>query len=354
MKNIIKTILAIALMSGFSSCTDEQNLMFLTPEASFQILSPVTGEGVILSPTTPLNPALALTWSAADYGTPTEVTYLVQVDKAGNNFASPIDVTSTTKTYATVASSALNGAAIAAGLLPFTEGGLDVRIVATVGTTASGTTYSTVISYLVTPYTTDLPQLAVPGNHQGWSPNTAPRIAASAFGKTDYEGYVWLDGGYKLVGPTAAGVYAWSAGPEYGDDGTFSGVLKSPGGGNCDAATGYYLLKADTDKLTYSATKTTWAIIGNGTAGGWSTDTPMTYDAASKTWTVTATLSTQAAPDNGLKFRANGAWDLNFGDTGADGTLEGGGTNISTTAGTYLITLDLSKPRNYTYTMVKQ
>jgi hypothetical protein len=48
-----------------------------------------------------------------------------------------------------------------------------------------------------------------------------------------------------------------------------------------------------------------------------------------------------------MKFRANNNWDFNFGDTGAD-TQEAGGTNISTTAGTYLITLDLSHPRAYT------
>lgn len=354
MKNIIKTILALALMTGFASCTDEQSLLFLTPEASFQILSPVSGEGVVLSPTTPLNPALSLTWATANYGTATEVTYKVQVDKAGNNFATPIDLTTTTKTYASVASSALNGAAIGAGLLPFTQGGMDVRIVATVGTTASEKTVSNTITYLVTPYTTELPQLAVPGNHQNWSPKTAPRIAASAFGKTDYEGFVWLDGGYKFVGPNAAGVYDWSAGPEYGDDGTFSGVLKSPNGGNCTATAGYYLVKADTEKLTYSTTKTSWGIAGNATANGWDGSTPMTYDATTKTWSIVATLSTQAAPDNGLKFKANGGWDINFGDDGADGTAELGGKNIGTTAGTYLITLDLSNPRKYTYTLVKQ
>jgi hypothetical protein len=54
-----------------------------------------------------------------------------------------------------------------------------------------------------------------------------------------------------------------------------------------------------------------------------------------------------------LKFRANGNWDLNYGDTGANGTLEEGGTNIGTIAGNYLVTLDLSNPRNYTYTMTK-
>jgi hypothetical protein len=354
MKNIIKSILAIALMTGFSSCTDEQSLMFLTPEASFKILSPVTGEGVELSPLTPLNPALALTWEPAVYGTPTEVTYKVQVDKVGNNFAKPIDLTSTTKTYATIASGALNGAALGAGLLPFAQGGLEVRILATVGTTAAEPTYSTTITYLVKPYTTDLPQLAVAGNHQGWAPKTAPRIAASAFGKTDYEGFVWLDGGYKFIGPNAAGVYDWNAGPEYGDDGTFSGVLKSPGGGDCSATAGYYLVKANTTTLTYSTTKTSWGIAGNATTNGWDGAMPMTYDAATKKWTIIATLSTQIAPDNGLKFKANGGWDINLGDDGANGSAEFGGKNIGTTAGTYLITLDLSNPRKYTYTLVLQ
>jgi hypothetical protein len=62
----------------------------------------------------------------------------------------------------------------------------------------------------------------------------------------------------------------------------------------------------------------------------------MTYNKVAKTWSIIATLTTQSAQ---VKFRANNNWDFNFGDTGADGTLEAGGTNISTTAGTYLITL---------------
>jgi hypothetical protein len=75
----------------------------------------------------------------------------------------------------------------------------------------------------------------------------------------------------------------------------------------------------------------------------------MTFDAASKTWTVTAPLSV-----GGLKFRANNAWDINYGDTGADGILDLNGDNISITqAGNYLITLDLSSAGNYTYSLKK-
>ena len=80
----------------------------------------------------------------------------------------------------------------------------------------------------------------------------------------------------------------------------------------------------------------------------------MTYNPTTKKWSAIVTLTEQAAPDHGLKFRANGAWDLNYGDTGADGSLNEGGTNIATSAGTYLIELDLSHPRAYTYTLTAQ
>ena len=48
-----------------------------------------------------------------------------------------------------------------------------------------------------------------------------------------------------------------------------------------------------------------------------------------------------------IKFRANNDWGTNFGDNGANGSIEPGGSNIAVTAGTYKITLDLN---NNTYT----
>jgi uncharacterized protein involved in high-affinity Fe2+ transport len=55
-----------------------------------------------------------------------------------------------------------------------------------------------------------------------------------------------------------------------------------------------------------------------------------------------------------MKFRANNAWDYNLGDTGANGTMEYGGDNIKVpSAGNYTITLDLSSPRNYKYSLTK-
>jgi len=198
--------------------------------------------------------------------------------------------------------------------------------------------------------------IAVPGNHQGWNPATAPLLAASVLGQTDYEGFVWLDGEFKFIAPDGNGDFNWGNldwGDASGVNGSYTQVLTADNEGNIGASAGYYLVKADTEALTYSIELTNWGVIGNATPTGWDSDTDMVYDPVANTWSVTLDLTAQPAPDNGIKFRANDAWDLNIGDTDADGTMEFGGQNIGIPAdGNYTITLDLSNPRAYTYSVV--
>jgi hypothetical protein len=365
MRNIVKTILAITLISGFASCTDEQDLKFANNAAEFKILSPVSGEGVILAPETPTNPGLSMTWEDMDYGTPTEVTYTVQVDNSGENFDTPFDLVTTSNTYVTVSSDALNSAALASGLTPFSQGGLEIRVRATVGTTGSEEKFSDVITYLVTPYSTDLPKLYVVGNFLSasgyggdWSPASAVPLAASAFGATDYEGYVYFNVAnfeYKFL-PTNT-----SFNDDYGDDGSFSGTLVQTGESNAvGTGAGYYRVKADTGTLTYNVAPTAWSVTGSATALSWPAgpdgtpgqDYDMTYNQTTKKWSVVLPLS----GGNKIKFRANDAWSLNYGSTALDGsTLNEGGTDIDVpSTGTYLIELDLSNPRDYKYSLTPQ
>ncbi len=350
MRNIIKSLVAVTLIAGFASCTDEQDLKYVNNAAEFKILSPVSGEGIVLSPDTPTNPGLSLTWEDMNYGEATEVTYTVQVDKSGDNFDTPIDLVSTVNTYVSVTSDVLNGASVGAGLTPFSEGGLEIRVRATVGTTGSEEKFSDVITYLVTPYSTDLPKLAVPGNHQGWNPPTAPRIASSAFGATDYEGYVWLDGGFKFVAPDAAGNFNWGN-PDWADDGSFSGALALTGETDCTAAAGYYRVRANTTSLLYTVEPTTWGIIGAATPLSWDNSTPLTYNSTTKKWEGTVVMTAGE-----FKFRANGAWSINLGgDPDGDDCMNYDGPNLSVAAGgTYFVELDLSNPRKYSYTLTAQ
>jgi starch-binding outer membrane protein SusE/F len=353
MKKILKiSSLAFLLITGIACENDDQTIA--TAKGGPELIAPASGTEYVLSPLSATNEATTLIWNHADYDVQTEVNYEVQFALAGTDFATVIPGGTTTSRFMTFTVEGLNAIALEAGLMPYTAADLDVRVKGTLGANASMESLSNVITLNITPYTTELPQLAVPGNHQGWNPPSAPRIASSGFGETDYEGFLWLDGEFKFVAPDAAGIYDWNHGPDYGDDGSFSGVLVETGESNATATAGYYRVKADTDALTYAVEPMTWAIIGDGTPGGWGTDTPMTYNNTTKKWSAIVTLTDQPAPDHGLKFRANGAWDVNFGDTGADGLLEYSGTNIGTTAGTYLIELDLSHPRAYTYTMTAQ
>lgn len=194
-------------------------------------------------------------------------------------------------------------------------------------------------TYKVTVLGNVSPFLYVPGNHQGWSPATAPFVHSTDF--MNYGGFVSLDGEFKFTSEKS-----WD-GVNYGA-GAKDGTLSTDGGaGNLKAEKGFYLLKANISSLTWSAVLIqTFGLIGSATDGGWDTSTPMTFDAAKSEYSITATLK-----DGELKFRANDAWDVNLG--GDPEHLTFGGANIAVKAGTYKITLSLSDAQKYTCTIAK-
>ncbi|WP_316635192.1 SusE domain-containing protein [uncultured Flavobacterium sp.] len=357
MKNITKLLIALlALVAISCNVEDVQDRPVIVGVDSPVLTAPSSGTAYVLSPDKADVQAERFTWKSANYGGDVEVTYTVEIDSKGNSFKTPQELgTVKSQNQVSVSVGKLNSAVLALKATPFVASDFEVRIRSNVSTNIM---FSNVAGIVVTPYTTETPKLWIPGGYQNasgygsdWTPSSAPTLLAEGYGKTAFDGYVYFaTAGEFLLTPAANFDNKYTKGAT-------AGTLIYNGSDNLQIATpGYYRIKADTDpaKLTYSATKMTWGIIGNATPGGWDTDTPMTYNPTTKKWTVIAVLTAQSAPDNGLKFRANGNWDLNYGDTGADGKLEEGGTNIGTTAGTYLITLDLSNPRNYTYSMVKQ
>ena len=194
--------------------------------------------------------------------------------------------------------------------------------------------------FTVTPVKT-FTSLYVPGNYQGWDPPTAPTIV-SVNADGSYQGYINIptNTNYEFKFTDAPN---WN-GTAYGDGG--GGTLVTTGGGNLAfPGAGYFQVKANTANKTWAVMATTWAMIGD--FNSWGADAAMTYDASAKTWKGTIVVGAAGA----FKFRANGNWNLNFGDTGANGSLEEGGDNINITAGTHTITLDLHIPGNYIYSI---
>ncbi len=188
--------------------------------------------------------------------------------------------------------------------------------------------------------------LYVPGDYQGWAPALAQTLGSPA-NDGKFDGYVNIPGGTREF--KFAATPDWSN--AYGDGG--SGTLEPGGPSNLSvAAPGFYHLTGNTVANTWSSEATTWGLIGSFAASTWNTDVPMTYDAANDKWV--GTITTVAG--DVFKFRANGAWALNYGDSDGKGSLSPGGSdigdaahNFALPAGTHTISLYLGNPGYYTY-----
>lgn len=291
------------------------------------------------------------TWTTADYGFPSATAYTVQIDFAGKNFATATDLATTTNLSSSITVGALNQKLLAKGAKTNVPTDFEVRVVAKVSDYAQILPSNAPVMKIL-PYKVVIiyPSMYLPGSYQAgsgytadWSPKDAQQIY-SVKSNNKYEGYVNMEGtGIKFKFTPAPN---WDS--DYGDDGSISGKLKVKGTDIAIPSAGYYRMKADVTALTYSVLKTDWGLIGDATPGGWDSDTNMTYDKASKTWKVTLALKVGK-----VKFRANDAWDLNYGDTDFDGSLEEGGKDIPIdVAGNYTVTLNL-EVAGYAYELKK-
>jgi hypothetical protein len=371
MKNITKTLIAfLGILVISCSTNDVEDRPIIQGVNSPVLTAPLSSAAYTLSPANATSQIERFVWTSANYNGAVVINYELQIDVLGGDFSAPkVLGGANNANQASVSVETLNGAALDLGALPYTNTSFDVRVISS----ASGfdKMASNKITIVVNPYTTALPKLGVPGNHMGWTlPTTAalmPQLASSGYGKTNYEGYMTLNGDFKFLTPLTNGDYNW--GPaNWGDDGSFGGVLLSNSGTNANIAAGYYLVKANTattgtGALQYSADPITWSVTGSATPLGWPAgsgvagqDHDMTYNATTKKWTVTLALT----GGQELKFRANDAWTINLGkfnplkignDYGGE-TMSYSGDNIPVaTSGTYTITLDLSNPRDYKYSI---
>ena len=79
-----------------------------------------------------------------------------------------------------------------------------------------------------------------------------------------------------------------------------------------------------------------WGVVGSATPNGWNGPDIKMWNSTDGNLVAYATLSACE-----IKFRKNNDWGVNLG--GSNGTLSSGGSNIAVTAGTYKITINVSK-----------
>lgn len=378
MKKFSILLMAFVAFVGLNSCSSDDGVVFIAqPDTEGINFTNSFNESYILTPATSGNIAERFVWNTVDFDVPTNITYQLQGSTSAD-FSSFDIIGATGENNLGVKVSQLKSIATDAGFdndaktkAPNT-GLIYFRVRAFAGTDGgNGLSEMSVVKSItvILPEgesgVIELPKIFVVGsflNASGygadWTPANGVPLAASADGKTDYEGFVYINVDspeFKFL-PSNEG---WDG--DYGDtgenNGDYSGAIEQEdevNAGTPDGKGGYFLVKVNTGELKYSLTKTSWGLIGNATPTGWDSDTDMIYDAESKTWSITLDLTKQEAPDNGIKFRANDDWALNIGDKDADGTMEFGGDNMGISEdGNYTIVLDLSNPRVYTYSITK-
>jgi hypothetical protein len=361
MKSILnKLFIALAAILLFAGCRKETVLTYMDV-VTFPSDVTVSSNSIILSADNLDSSVVTLSWPAVKFKVDAPVSYTLQLDVPadtigasawGNAVSEELGKDVLSKTYK---GSDLNTLALSKLKLLADSSN---TIVARVKATLDRDVYSNTVSFNLTPFQVFVANvLYVPGAYQGWDPATAPRIAEVNGKPKMYEGYIYMAG---------SGVqdFKYTSAPDwnhinYGDggNGTFNTDGAAPG---LQVPTGgYYECTADLNTNKWTATKTTWSIIGDATPGGWSTDTQMTYDVTNQVWKVTVDMVASGS----FKFRANNEWKIDFGIDSegnlvyADNPFLGytsGLSNLTVPSnGNYTITLDLHIPGNYTYTLHK-
>lgn len=350
MNKIAKVMMAVITLVVAWSCEKDDEVITATPgpiptlaaSATVLELTPDDAERTVVTFDWE---KVDVTWSNNEVATPI-IRYTVQIARKGNNFQSVLLTKDTDEISTSVQGAEINAALLQNGGVAGVPEALEARLQVTIA--PNRIEYSNIIDMTVTPYDdyVMLPSLWIAGSFNNWSHTDQHRVA-SLNSDENYEGYLYLpDDNTEFKFSSQAN---WN-GTNYGDGGT--NRLNTDGGNLLLPAAGYYLLKVNTETLTWSATEVTWGLIGDA-IGGWgdTDDVQMTYDAEAKTWKVTTDMSAGQ-----WKFRANGSWDINFGPGAGPGTLAYGAENNFEieTPGTYLITLDLNDPGYYKYSIELQ
>ena len=338
MKKIIyKLTYLTALFAFIYSCDDVDRVYY--NDAAETVLS-LSDDNLVLNEENAANEVLTLTWTEPDFGFSAAALYSVQIDVQGGDFSNPQIISVGGAFDKTFTVEELNAKLLSLSMLPNEEGVASFRIKATLSEYQE--IYSNTVNITVTPYSSLLDlstSLGVVGSATpgGWGNENILDLPFYTTATTNvYVAYVTLrNGEIKFRNNND-----WSE--NWGDDGA-DGTLDSYGA-NIAVSAGTYKIEVNFSSMTYTMEEYSWGIVGSATTNGWGgPDMMFHYNSFQDDWRAVVTLG-----DGEVKFRFNNDWGVNFGDDGADGTMEANGANIAVSAGHYLVTMNLN---TQSYTM---
>jgi starch-binding outer membrane protein SusE/F len=322
-------------------------------------LTPSSSNPLVLLVSNATNTAVSFNWNSSPYGSNT-ISYALQLDLAGNNFATPQVKQLGTALTTSFTVNDLNTMAIAAGVIGGSTKNVEFRIVSYLG--AGYTTplvNSSVVTLSITTFTPVPDHLYIVGDATplGWNNNAglSPSQEFTKVGAVSYSIVINLTAGGSYVFVPVAG--DWTH--KYGGASATGGPLLSDGavpGSNtpAPAATGTYQITVNFQTGSYSVDPfvstipANLYIVGDATAGGWNNPVPTPSQQFTKLDAVSYVIIVNLTAGGSYLFLpVNGDWTHKYGGASAtggtllaDGAVPGSNTPGPATSGTYKIVVN--------------
>ncbi len=328
MKNILKNgLLSLVALVFFTACEKEELRAVLNSSAVPVIT--LNSASLELTKENADQTALTVSWAKPDFGFSAGAQYRILVDQAGSNFANAQTFSTGSELSRSWTHQQLNSLLQAMGADVTQPFNLDIAVESILSDKSMQRSAINQVSALGYLDKLDLSSswgVVGSGAENGWDGPDMPFYKTADAGI--FVAFVTLkDGEIKIRENND-----WAV--NYGDDGA-DGSLDA-GGANIVVSAGTYAITFDSNNLTYTIKALSWGIVGSAAPNGWDgPDHNFFYDPTSDQWRALVTLA-----EGEMKVRMNNDWAVNYGDTGADGSLEAGGDNIAVSAGTYLITFN--------------
>lgn len=346
----------LAAVVGLSSACQELEQVVYNPE---NVVAPVLNavEDINITMDNLSTGSVAFSWTAADFGVPTQVSYTLDMSATVDGETKTVNVfKNVTGTEGPASYESLNGKLLydfnfSAGV----EGEVSFTLYA--GIRAGESYASNVVTAKATAAVAErtYPTVWVIGDYCGWDHNATQFLYDYAGADDVYSGVV--DFGEKAAnGFKLTGIAGWDDTCNWGEE-TKASEADEPstvklitGGGSQD------IMRYAKRFYGFSFSKSTLVLTKNysfdkvgiiGLNDDWDNDIEMSFNSAAQKQVFYADIEVAAATQ--FKFRMDGGWDVNYG--GDMKNLTAGGDNIAIEPGNYRVYLNMNNPEAITCTL---
>src|SRR5690606_35279962 len=273
---IFKYILSLFVLTGvvFSCSDDDYTMLDGSAQAPTLTLNGDTTQ-VLLSENADME-AVVFNWNEVVFNVDVApVSYIFEVAAGGTDFAAPTVLQNSGETSFTMTVGQLNTRAVAAGILPETQGSLDFRVIARIEESANSDLVSETLTLNVTPYTDEIDISTTWGVVGSATPN--------GWDGTDIP--FWQTGDdnvFVAYANLADGEIKFRENNDWTNNYGGSGGNLVAGGDNIPVTAGKYKITIDLNALTYSIETWSLGIVGSATPNGWDgPDVELLFDSTS-------------------------------------------------------------------------